>query len=182
MNIYFSGIIGVGKTTLGEAVAARLKYPFDDLDRAIERQTGKTIGEVVATEGWLRYRELEYQIAKIYARKDRHVIALAGGTPRYEWNRDVLRGSGINILLVADLNILPPRVGTKDRPRVNPVSSLIEDLERIWKEYKDVYTSFSDFIYRTDQGKSVEEEMEDILGILQCNFPQAIEKNKNVLA
>ena len=174
MNIYLSGIIGVGKTTVGEAIATRLKFPFDDLDRAIERESGKTIGDLVATEGWLRYRELEYQISKSYACKNKYVFALAGGTPRYEWNRDILRGTGVNILLMANLNILPARVGKKDRPRVNPVTSLAEDLERIWGEYKDVYIAFSDFIYQTDQGKGVDDEVEDILGIIGRDFPETI--------
>jgi len=178
MNIYLSGIIGVGKTTVGEVMASRLKFPFDDLDRAIEREAGMTIGDVVATDGWLRYRELEYQISKSYAEKSGYVIALAGGTPRYEWNRDVLCGTGVNILLIADLNILPGRVGAKDRPRVNPVSSLAEDLDKIWRNYKDVYTAFSDMVYRTDQGKSVEKEVDDILGILERDFPETIANEK----
>ena len=50
-NIYFSGVIGVGKTTIGKAMAERLNRPFDDLDRAIEREAGMTIGEVVARDG-----------------------------------------------------------------------------------------------------------------------------------
>lgn len=170
MNIYLSGIIGVGKTTIGQAIAAKLKFPFDDLDQAIERETGKSIVDVVASDGWLRYRELEYQISKNFANKDNWVIALAGGTPRYEWNRDVLTGTGINILLVANLDILPDRVGTKDRPRVNPVTSLGEDLKRIWGEHKDTYYSFSDFTYPTDRGKSVDEEVEEILKILDRDF------------
>jgi shikimate kinase len=170
-NIYFSGVIGVGKTTIGKAIAERLNRPFDDLDRAIEREAGMTIGEVVAREGWLQYRSLEYSICKKFAQMDKAVIAMAGGTPRYEWNRDVLKGSGLNILLVADLSILPGRVGDHDRPRVNPVSSLAEDLVRIWKEYGDVYLGFSDIVYPTDQGKTIDEEINELLQILQKNFP-----------
>jgi len=175
VNIYLSGIIGTGKTTIGQAMAARLKRPFDDLDQAIERQAGMSIGDVVAADGWLRYREMEYQISKRYAQMDRAVIALAGGTPRYEWNRDVLRGSGVNILLVADLEILPERVGTQDRPRVNPVSSLADDLKRIWSEFKDTYIAFSDFVYHTDQGKPVEEEVSELLEILKHDYPHILE-------
>jgi shikimate kinase len=175
MNIYLSGIIGTGKTTLGQAMAARLKRPFDDLDQAIERQAGMSIGDVVATDGWLRYREMEYQISKMYARMDKAVIAMAGGTPRYEWNRDALKGSGVNILLVADLDILPARVGAQDRPRVNPVSSLADDLKRIWSEYEHIYMAFSDVVYRTDQGKTVEAEVDELLGILKRDYPSVLE-------
>jgi shikimate kinase len=173
-NIYFSGVIGVGKTTIGIAMAERLNRPFDDLDRAIEREAGMTIGEVVARDGWLQYRSLEYAICKKFAQMDKAVIAMAGGTPRYEWNRDVLMGSGVNILLTADLSILPGRVGDHDRPRVNPVSSLAEDLARIWSEYGDVYKSFSDIVYPTDQGKTVTEEINELLQILHKTHPKII--------
>jgi shikimate kinase len=175
MNIYLSGIIGTGKTTIGQAMAARLGWPFDDLDQAIERRAGMSIGDVVATYGWLHYRELEYQISKSFACMDKAVIAMAGGTPRYEWNRDALAGSGVNVLLVADLELLPARVGTKDRPRVNPVTSLADDLKRIWSEYKDVYITFSDFVYPTDLGKTVDEEVEEILEILKRDHPDLLE-------
>jgi shikimate kinase len=175
MNIYLSGIIGTGKTTIGLAMAAKLGWPFDDLDQAIERRAGMSIGDVVAAHGWLQYRELEYQISKTYARMDKAVIAMAGGTPRYEWNRDALAGSGVNVLLVADLDVLPERVGAKDRPRVNPVSSLADDLKRIWSEYKDVYIAFSDIVYPTDLGKTVDEEVDEILEILKRDHPGLME-------
>ena len=116
MNIYFSGIIGTGKTTLAKGLVERWGWQFDDLDQAIERTAGKTIAQVVEDEGWLRYRSLEYSICKGYARMQRAVIGLGGGTPRYEWNRDVLKGTGIVILLTADLNTLVPRVILHDRP------------------------------------------------------------------
>lgn len=170
-NIYFSGVIGVGKTSIGKVMADRLNRHFDDLDKAIERNCGMSIGELVAKEGWLEYRSMEYAICKEFAQMDGAVIALAGGTPRYEWNRDALKGSGVNILLMADLSLLPNRVGIYDRPRVNPVGSLADDLAQIWREYKDVYEGFSDFIYRTDLGKSVDEEVDELLVILKRDYP-----------
>ena len=35
MNIYLSGLIGVGKTTVGRKLAAELGWAFDDLDTAM---------------------------------------------------------------------------------------------------------------------------------------------------
>jgi hypothetical protein len=55
----------------------------------------------------------------------------AGGRGRtlcHTWNTDILRGTGIMILLEADLTVLTPRVRLADRPRVNPKVSLEEDL------------------------------------------------------
>lgn len=177
MNIYFSGIIGTGKTTLAKMLAERWGWRFEDLDQEIERTAGKTIGQVVEDEGWLRYRSLEYSICKGYAQMHQGVIGLGGGTPRYEWNRDILKGSGVVILLVADLNFLVPRVILHDRPRVHNGTTMEQDLATIWEKYHNVYTAFSDVIYRTDQGKTPEQELDDIEHLLLRDFPIKIRES-----
>jgi shikimate kinase len=170
MNVYFSGIIGTGKTTLAKGLVERWGWQFEDLDQEIERTTGKTIGQVVEDEGWLRYRSLEYSICKGYAQMNHAVIGLGGGTPRYEWNRDILKGSGVVILLVADLGTLVPRVLVHDRPRVHSGTTMEQDLATIWEVYHKVYTSFADLIYRTDEGKTPMQEVDDIEQLLLRDF------------
>lgn len=168
MNVYLSGMIGSGKTTIGKALAQRLGWAFDDLDLAMYRLTGKPFYVVVAEEGWLGFREHEYHICKQFAKMERTVIALGGGTVRYEWNRDVLAGTGINILLVAAIESLADRVRVNDRPRVNPGTTLEQDLTIIWERYEKVYRAFADIVYATDQGKTVSEEVEDLLVLLRA--------------
>lgn len=170
MNIYFSGIIGTGKTTLAKGLAARWGWQFDDLDQAIERIAGKTIAQVVEDEGWLRYRSLEYGICKGFLQMQPAVIGLGGGTPRYEWNRDVLKGSGVVILLMADLHTLVPRVALHDRPRVHTGTTMQQDLATIWEVYHDVYINFADLTYRTDQGKTPQQEVDEIEQLLIRDF------------
>jgi len=86
---------------------------------------------------------------------------------RYEWNTDILRGTGIMILLESDLPTLVDRVWKADRPRVNPGVSLEEDLERIWSTASHLYRQCADIIYHTDQGKSVPQEVQEIWLILK---------------
>jgi shikimate kinase len=167
MNIYLSGMIGSGKTTLGRALAARLGWEFDDLDAAMQETAGKSFRRVVTEDGWLRFRELEYAICKQFAALDRTVIGLGGGTVRYEWNRDVLRGSGINILLTARLDTLAERVRQHDRPRVHQDTTLEEDLAAIWSNHRQLYLDFADIVYDTDQGKTMVEEVADLLTLLE---------------
>lgn len=167
MNIYFSGMIGSGKTAVGKNVAQRLRWPFHDLDQTMEVEAGKPFHEVVAEEGWLGFRQREYRICKHFAGLDRSVIALGGGTVRYDWNRGVLAGTGTRILLIADLNILADRVRSYDRPRVNLGTTLEEDLRKIWEEHKDLYLSFAVIVYKTDTGKTIPAEAEELLEILR---------------
>ena len=46
MSLILIGYRGSGKTTLGQAVAARLGMKFVDVDQRIIQQTGKTIREI----------------------------------------------------------------------------------------------------------------------------------------
>ncbi len=167
MNIYFCGMIGSGKTAIGEFLAKRLDWPFFDLDREMDRELGRSFHDLVHEKGWLAFRELEYRICKRFSRMDRTVIALGGGTVRYEWNTDILRGTGIMILLESNLSTLADRVRKADRPRVNPGVSLEEDLERIWASAAHLSRGCADIIYPVDRGKSVAEEVQEIWGILQ---------------
>lgn len=166
LNVYLCGMIGCGKTAIGERLAERLARPFYDLDREMDRELGYSFHRLVHEQGWLKFRELEYEVCKRFASLEGVVAALGGGTPRYAWNRDVLRGTGITILLEAELGVLADRVRKADRPRVNPDASLEDDLERIWATAAHLYRQAADVVYRTDAGKDVEAEVADLLDIL----------------
>jgi shikimate kinase len=159
-------MIGSGKTAIGERLAARMDRPFLDLDREMDRELGRSFHELVREEGWLAFRELEYRLCRRFARLSGVVVALGGGTVRYTWNTDVLRGTGLTILLDADLGVLAERVHAADRPRVNPGVSLEEDLQRIWSTACHLYRGAADLAYRTDAGKSLEAEVEELLAEL----------------
>ena len=104
-----------------------------------------------------------------HVRQINAVVGLGGGTVRYDWNRDVLQGTGLKVLLLADLNVIADRVRNNDRPRVNPDVSLEEDLQRIWETAQDLYLSFADVIYRTDEGKTPQEEVKALKEIVLQN-------------
>jgi shikimate kinase len=171
--VYLCGMIGCGKTAVGERLAGRLSRPFYDLDREMDRELGYSFHRLVAEQGWLVFRELEYRIVKRLAGLPDIVFALGGGTARYAWNVDALRGTGVTILLEADLATLAERVRRADRPRVNQGTSLEQDLERIWETAAHLYRAAADLTYRTDQGKSLDEETEDLLALLAPRGIQA---------
>ena len=162
MNIYLAGMIGSGKTTLGRLLAQRLGRPFLDLDEEMDRRLGHSFHVLVKEKGWLAFRELEYSICKDFARLQDSVICLGGGTVRYEWNCDLLRGTGLVILLEVSEAELVRRVRTADRPRVNPGTTLEEDISLMWSREQSKYYQAADVVYRAE-GKPIEEEVEDLL-------------------
>jgi len=154
-NIYLCGMIGSGKTTIGSRLAHKLELSFFDLDQEMDRILGYSFHRLVQEKGWVAFRELEYAICKRFARREKSLICLGGGTVRYEWNMDVLRGTGFIILLTASLDELARRVRAADRPRVNVGTTLEEDLRAIWSESEEKYRRAADLTFDTDR-KSLE--------------------------
>ena len=152
MNIFLCGMMGSGKTTLGELLAERLQRPFWDLDQELDRTLGYSFHRLVEQQGWLAFRELEYRVCADLARQDGAVIALGGGTVRYAWNRDLLRGRGLLILLEAPLEVLVQRVKKAPRPRVNAGTTVEDDLRHICQEAEQLYADVANHRLRTDQG------------------------------
>ena len=161
MNVYLCGMIGSGKTTIGRGLSTRLGTPFLDLDREMDRRLGYSFHRLVHERGWLPFRELEYAICKTFAEARGSIVCLGGGTVRYEWNRDVLSGTGVMVLLEADEDTLIERVRAADRPRVNPGTDVAGDIRRMWAEHRETYRAAADVIYRTDE-KSVREEIREL--------------------
>jgi shikimate kinase len=158
-------MIGSGKTSLGRHLAQSLGLDFLDLDQEMDRILGYSFHKLVEEEGWVAFRELEYSICKRFAERKNSIICLGGGTVRYEWNMDVLKGSGLVILLTAPLEVLIKRVKMADRPRVNAGTTVEEDIRMIWENSKDKYYDAADLVYATDQ-KSIEEEVLELKQIV----------------
>jgi len=169
LNIYFSGMIGSGKTTIGERLAKALQLDFYDLDQEMDRILGHSFHKLVEEKGWVAFRELEYSICKGFSQLKNSIICLGGGTVRYEWNMDVLEGTGLIILLTASEEELIRRVKPADRPRVNVGTTLEDDIRMMWQTSKDKYHNAADIVYKTDQ-KSIEEEIRELKQVVLDYF------------
>ena len=161
MNIYFCGMIGSGKTTIGKGLAKTLQLDFYDLDQEMDRILGYSFHKLVEEKGWVAFRELEYSICKSFTQLKNAIICLGGGTVRYEWNLDVLKGTGVIILLTAATEELIRRVKLADRPRVNVGTTLQEDIRLMWQTSKDKYYKAANIVYQTDQ-KELPEEIREL--------------------
>ena len=61
-HVVLVGLMGSGKTTVGELLAARLGRPFADSDREIERATGRDGRTIAATDGTPALQALEARV------------------------------------------------------------------------------------------------------------------------
>lgn len=98
-SIYLVGMMGSGKTTLGEMLAARLHRPFVDTDDLIEARTGSSVRELFHRWGEARFRELEWECLLEVSQERFLVVALGGGAVTRAACRRVIRETGFSIYL-----------------------------------------------------------------------------------
>ena len=94
--------MGSGKSSVGKAVAALLRWEFVDLDSEIERAEGRKIREIFAGEGEARFREIETtNLRKVLASATRPlVLATGGGTYVQPQNAEMLRAQGAVVVFL----------------------------------------------------------------------------------
>ncbi len=78
-HIVLVGIPGAGKSTVGREVAARLQWPFVDLDEEIEAREGMRVREIFATRGEAHFRALEREATERLARAETPTVVAPGG-------------------------------------------------------------------------------------------------------
>lgn len=117
MHFALIGLMGSGKTTVGERLARRLRSPFYDTDSFIEQQTGYTIHELFERHGEEGFREIESKLLQTLLSQPPGIIATGGGIVLREENRHRLRQNAWLIYLKAHPNTLANRLrNATDRP------------------------------------------------------------------
>ena len=78
VNLYLIGMMGSGKTSVGELVSRQLgSYTFLDTDATLEAATKRTVADIFEKDGEAAFRELEGSIMEQVAAYVRLVVASA---------------------------------------------------------------------------------------------------------
>ena len=140
--IFLVGPMGVGKSTIGRALAADLHLGFRDSDRVIEDRTGADIPWIFDMEGEEGFRDRESAVLTELCGENNVVIATGGGIVLRAENRAEMKVSGFVVNLTASIEQLVERTTrAKKRPLLqveNPRQKIIELLEFRDPLYRDV--------------------------------------------
>jgi shikimate kinase len=117
-SIVLIGMMGVGKSSVGRRLAARLSIPFVDADSEIEKAAKMTIAEIFARHGEPYFRSGEARVIARLLEGGPQVLATGGGAFMNEDTRALIRLKGVSIWLRADLEVLLRRISKRrgDRP------------------------------------------------------------------
>lgn len=112
--IVLIGLMGVGKSTVGRRLAARLGLPFVDADAEIELAAGMTVAEIFERFGEAHFRDGERRVIARLVDGSRKVIATGGGAFINAETRALILERATAVWLDADLDTLAQRVSRRD--------------------------------------------------------------------
>jgi shikimate kinase len=151
-NIFFVGLMGAGKTTIGRMLARRLGMGFRDLDQEIEAITGVRIPIIFDLEGEAGFRDRETRMLIELAERDDLILATGGGVVLRPENRDLLKANGTVVYLNATPAVLYERTRRSNhRPLLN-VPNPLEKLQELHAQRDPLYREVADIIIDTKPG------------------------------
>lgn len=145
------GLMGVGKTTVGRRVAARLHRPFVDSDLHIEATSGRTVKQILADEGVEALRSAEAAaLFEAIESPTPGVIACAAGVVLDLGNVERIQAARLAgrvcvVWLTGDPAVLAPRTRARGhRPWLDgdPEATLA----RMHAERADTYARIADLV------------------------------------
>jgi shikimate kinase len=138
-NIYLIGMMGTGKSTIGEKVARQLSINFYDSDREIEKKEGNSVSEIFAQHGELKFRELEEVFIESGHPESNCIVSCGGGLCMIYGMLEKLKEMGLVVCLWADAEVIFERIkGDKGRPLLL-VKEPKREIQKIIDARKDTY-------------------------------------------
>ncbi len=161
------GFMGAGKTTVGEALAARLGWTFTDLDRLIERNDGRTIEQIFQLAGEPAFRQIEQESlreALDALQGGPSVLALGGGAFTHRENHRLLAVADVAVVFLdAPVEELFRRC---EQPGV--VRPLRRDLNQFRKLYEARHPSYGNSTLKVPTGgRDIPSIVEEIISGLK---------------
>jgi len=141
-QIVLVGLSGVGKSSVGRALAAQLGWPLVDTDTLVREREGKTPAELITQRGEPAFRDIEARVVEDAARRVPAIIATGGGAFMRASNRRVLGEHGFICYLDAPPFEIARRLRAdpdgSDRPLLG--DDLEANLYRLDHERRPFYT------------------------------------------
>ncbi|GAJ85528.1 shikimate kinase [Nocardia brasiliensis NBRC 14402] len=142
-RVVLVGPPGAGKSTIGRKLAKELGVELYDTDAGIERETGRTIPEIFATDGEPEFRRIEERVVRRAILAERGVVSLGGGAVLSKDTRALLRNRTVVYLEISVGEGLRRTGASTSRPLLNgadPAAKYRELMRKRRPLYREVAT------------------------------------------
>jgi shikimate kinase len=116
-SVVLVGMMGVGKSSIGRRLAARLGVPFVDADAEIEKAAGMSIADIFARHGEAYFRSGEARVIARLLESGPQVLASGGGAVMNADTRAAIKARGVSIWLKAEIDVLMRRIAKRKHER-----------------------------------------------------------------
>ena len=138
-NLYLTGFMGTGKSSIGREVAKALGFRFIDSDRAIEKKEGMKISRIFADKGEDFFRQCERDFIESGHPNEGCVVACGGGLIIPDGMKKMVEDRGILVALFASVETVLARTSrNKSRPLLN-VDDPKERIRQLMAEREPIY-------------------------------------------
>ncbi|KAI3699063.1 hypothetical protein L2E82_43069 [Cichorium intybus] len=147
--IYLVGMMGSGKTTIGQILSEVLDYSFFDSDKLIEQTAGGTpVSDIFKLHGEGYFRNKETEVLHKLSLMHQLVISTGGGAVIRPINWKYMH-KGISVFIDVPLDALAQRItaiGTASRPLLHhgtgdAYTQTFRRLSKLWEERSEAYTN-----------------------------------------
>jgi shikimate kinase len=108
------GLMGAGKSSIGNRLARCLSLPFADADDEIVAVAGCSIPDIFDLYGEGAFRDCERRVIARMLEQRPHVMATGGGAFMDPLTRSAIKERGVSVWLKADLATLVERTSRRD--------------------------------------------------------------------
>jgi shikimate kinase len=139
-NLTLTGMMGVGKSTIGRSLAKKLKYNFIDIDKIIEKREGTSINSIFKEKSESYFRKIENDITLQELSNVNSVISLGGGAFLNKSIRASVKKTSVSFWLDVNTEELIRRLKkTKKRPLLYK-KNINDTINKIYLERKKIYS------------------------------------------
>ena len=164
-NLTLTGMMGVGKSTIGKNLAKKLNYNFIDVDKIIEAKEGRSINSIFKNESESYFRKIENDITLAELKKRNSVISLGGGAFLNKSIRRSAKNFSISFWLDVPTYELTKRLRkSRQRPLLFK-RNIDETVKKIYFDRKKIYNE-ADYRIKCNSLK-LEEIVNKIIGIYE---------------
>ena len=174
-QIALVGMMGVGKTAVGQEIARQLGIVFTDTDAEIERAAAMTIPEIFARDGEEFFRARESEVLTRVLAAGNAIVSTGGGAWLRPENRERIGRHGVSVWLDCDLETLWHRVRQRPTRPLLQTADPRGTLERLLAERRPVYAQ-ADIRVETRRGDTLEQTTNRVIEAIRTHDPAILEK------